>query len=159
MIWKGIVGRNFTPDAFREYVAGLTWGEWQPEFIVLHNTEKPSLASARWLNRDNISATWRSITGIIAAGRAGPHVFVDIDPVFGFLHPSTPLGSTQIVWNCCSLGVWRWWVIIGEKPFKNSGRGSGGAAKRRGRVAILSQALGIDPGLHDAHKENGKPQT
>ena len=44
MIWKGIVGRNFTPDAFREYVAGLTWGEWQPEFIVLHHTAVPSLA-------------------------------------------------------------------------------------------------------------------
>jgi hypothetical protein len=43
MIWKGIVGRNFTPDAFREYVAGLTWGEWQPEFIVLHHTAIPSL--------------------------------------------------------------------------------------------------------------------
>ena len=41
MIWKGIVGRNFTPDAFREYVAGLTWGEWQPEFIVLHHTAVP----------------------------------------------------------------------------------------------------------------------
>ena len=80
MIWKGIVGRNFTPDAFREYVAGLTWGEWQPEFITLHHTAVPSLAQRpNGFNNASMSGLERYYRDEMGWS-AGPHLFVDDQP-------------------------------------------------------------------------------
>ena len=42
--WKGIVGTGFEPDEFDVYCHGLQWTAWRPSFIVLHNTQVPSLA-------------------------------------------------------------------------------------------------------------------
>jgi hypothetical protein len=40
--WNGIVGKGFTPDDFKTYVAGLTFAKWRPSFVVLHNTAIPT---------------------------------------------------------------------------------------------------------------------
>jgi len=153
MIWKGIVGRNFTPDAFREYVAGLTWGEWQPEFIVLHNTEDPSLA----MRPDGL--TEQHIRDLEKYYRdncgwsAGPHVFVDDRQIWVFTPLDTP-GVHANSWNSRSLGV----EMLGDyrrEPF-NSGRGLAVQQNAVAVVAILSLAMVIDPGTMMLHKENGE---
>ena len=38
MAWKDIVGQNFSPKDFKNYVAELNWFGWQPDLVVLHNT-------------------------------------------------------------------------------------------------------------------------
>ena len=84
MNWKGIVGRNFSPEDFRQYVAGLNWDDWQPGFIVLHNTGEPTL-----LQRPE-GLTYQHILGLEAYYRddqgwsGGPHLFVDDRQILGF---------------------------------------------------------------------------
>ena len=115
MIWKGIVGRNFTPDAFREYVAGLTWGEWQPEFITLHHTAVPSLAQRpNGFNNASMSGLERYYRDEMGWS-AGPHLFVDDQPAgIWVFTPSprrgyTPRASTvgPWVWRCWETMTWR----------------------------------------------------
>ena len=43
--WKGIVGSGFSASDFDSYVKQLTFGAWRPQFVVVHNTQIPSLAS------------------------------------------------------------------------------------------------------------------
>ena len=42
--WKGIVGKGFTADAFRDYVGTLNFSAWRPQFVVVHNTGDPTFA-------------------------------------------------------------------------------------------------------------------
>jgi len=36
--WKGIIGKGFTPDGFKDYVGSLSFRDWRPQFVVVHNT-------------------------------------------------------------------------------------------------------------------------
>lgn len=42
--WKGTVARGFTASEFSEYVSEVHFGSFMPDFIVLHNTQIPTLA-------------------------------------------------------------------------------------------------------------------
>jgi hypothetical protein len=67
MAWKGIVGRHFTAAEFDGYVRGLTFGEWKPSFVVVHNTGAPTLAERpQTLNRTT-ATRWDGARGRIAS--------------------------------------------------------------------------------------------
>jgi GH24 family phage-related lysozyme (muramidase) len=153
--WKGIVGLAFTAESFREYVQGLAWDEWDPEFIVLHNTEDPSLAM-----RPN-GFTLQHILDFQAYYRddcgwsAGPHLFVDDKQIWVFTPLTTP-GVHANSWNSRTLGV----EMLGDyrrEPF-DEGRGSRVKANAVAVVAILSEALSLDPETIMLHRENGETE-
>ena len=89
--WKGIVAKSFSPDELVTYCNGLKWPSWRPSFIVLHNTEIPSLAQVP----NGFSET--HMKGFVAYYRdekkwsAGPHLFVDDRKIWVF-HPLTTSG-------------------------------------------------------------------
>lgn len=102
--WKGIVGRGFSPEAFDAYAAGIQLGAWRPEFIVVHNTQIPTLAE--WHDE----AGGARMTGLEEYYRdtmkwsGGPHLFVADDLVW----PFTPLGTPGVhspSWNGIAWGV------------------------------------------------------
>src|SRR5262245_28380013 len=75
--WKGIVAQAFDADAFDEYCHTLKWDAWRPSFIVLHNTQIPSLAERptgfSLTHMRQLEAFYRDTQ----EWRAGPHLFVD----------------------------------------------------------------------------------
>ncbi len=153
--WKGIVGLACTPESFREYVQGLDWDDWVPEFIVLHNTEDPNLAM-----RPN-GFTLQHILDLQAYYRddcgwsAGPHMFVDDKQIWVFTPLTTP-GVHANSWNSRTLGV----EMLGDyrREAFDEGRGSRVKANAVAAVAILSEVLGLDPETIMLHRENGETE-
>ncbi len=154
MNWKGIVGRNFSPEDFRQYVAGLNWDDWQPGFIVLHNTGEPTL-----LQRPE-GLTYQHILGLEAYYRddqgwsGGPHLFVDDRQIWVFT-PLTVPGVHSPSWNAVALGV----EMLGDYDSEefDSGRGALVRDNALAAISILSAKLGLDPESMRLHRED--PQT
>ena len=153
--WKGIVGQCFSPETFKAYVAGLSWDDWKPSFIVLHNTGEPTLAQ-----RPN-GLTMAHILGLEAYYRddqgwsAGPHLFIDDQHGIWVFTPLTTPGVHSPSWNSVSLGV----EMLGNYDSEdfNSDRGLVVQQNAVAAIAILSAALGIDPGTMRLHRED--PET
>lgn len=152
-MWKGIIGQNFTPEGFRDYVAGLAWDAWRPEFIVLHNTGVPTLAQRPdGLTEDHIQ-------GLVSYYRddqgwsAGPHLFIDDRQIWVFTPLTTP-GVHSPSWNRLALGV----EMLGDYDREdfNSGRGLAVQQNAVAAIAILSAALGLDPESMRLHREDPK---
>jgi GH24 family phage-related lysozyme (muramidase) len=148
--WKGIVGRSFTPEQFKEYVAGLSWDDWRPEFIVLHNTgglTVPGGLSAQYIR--DMEHEYRDVNG----WSAGPHLFVDSERIWVFTPLLTP-GVHANSWNNRTVGV----EMEGDYDQEAFSSGRGLAVQRNAVavVAILSVALKIDPGIMMFHRENGE---
>jgi len=156
MIWKGIVGRNFTPDAFREYVAGLTWGEWLPEFITLHHIAVPSLAQRpNGFNNASMSGLERYYRDEMGWS-AAPHLFVDDQPagIWVFTPLTTP-GVHAKSFNGRSLGL----EMLGNYDVEDFDTGRGALVRDNAvaAIAILSNAIGIDPDSMMCHRD--EPST
>ena len=156
MIWKGIVGRNFTPDTLREYVAGLTWDDWLPEFIVLHHTAVPSLARRpNGFNNASMSGLERYYRDEMGWS-AGPHLFVDDHPagIWVFTPLTTP-GVHAKSFNGRSLGL----EMLGNYDVEDfdTGRGALVRDNAMAAIAILSAALDIDPDSMMCHRD--EPNT
>ncbi|MHB8071519.1 MAG: N-acetylmuramoyl-L-alanine amidase [Candidatus Cryosericum sp.] len=152
--WKGIIGQSFSPLEFLEYVRGLDFSEWRPEFVVLHNTGEPCLA-----NRPD-GLTHRHILGLESYYRddqgwsGGPHLFIDDRQIWVFTPLTTP-GVHAPSWNRVSLGV----EMLGDYDREdfNGGRGLQVQGLAIAAVAILSASLSIDPGAMKLHRED--PRT
>jgi hypothetical protein len=156
MAWKGIVGQNFTPDEFREYVAGLSWDDWQPEFIVLHHTAVPSLAQRpHGFNGASMSGLTRYYRDELG-WRSGPHLFVDDQPagIWVFTTLTTP-GVHAKSFNSRSLGL----EMLGNYDVEDFGSGRGALVRDNAvaAIAILSAALGIAPDTMMCHRD--EPNT
>jgi hypothetical protein len=156
MGWKGIVGRNFTPEQFREYVGGLRWDRWQPEFIVLHHTAVPSLAQRpHGFNQGSMSGLERYYRNEMGWS-AGPHLFVDDQPagIWVFTPLTTP-GVHAKSFNSRSLGL----EMLGNYDVEgfDSGRGALVRDQAVAAIAILSAALEIDPDSMMCHRD--EPST
>ena len=151
--WKGIICQNFSPETFLEYVRGLVWDEWRPEFIVLHNTEgltEPGGLTEQYLRDMEQEYRAKGWTG-------GPHLFVDSKRIWVFT-PLTIPGVHANSWNDRTLGVeMEGDYRSGREPF-NSGRGLAVQQNAVVAIAILSMALGFDPGTMMFHKENGETE-
>jgi len=149
--WKGIVGKSFQPDEFAEYVNNLTFTTFVPDFIVLHNTAVPSLAS-----RPN-GLTKQHILGLESYYRddmhwsAGPHLFIDDKQIWVFTQLTTS-GVHSPSWNSKSIGV----EMLGDfnREEFNSGRGAKVKENSAIAISILSMALGINPDTMKLHKED-----
>ncbi|MCL4502092.1 MAG: N-acetylmuramoyl-L-alanine amidase [Deltaproteobacteria bacterium] len=153
--WKGIVGRSFTPEEFLEYVRTLSWEDWVPAFIVLHNTEEPSLAMRpQGIDEEQIEE-WVGWYRDHLGWSAGPHVFVDDRRIWVFTPLTTP-GVHANSWNSRSLGV----EMLGDfrREEFDSGRGLLVQQNAVVAVAILSMALGLAPESLMFHKENGETE-
>lgn len=156
MTWKGIVGKNFTPSDFQEYVAELTWDTWQPSFIVLHHTAIPSLVQRpNGFNNASMSGLQRYYRDELGWS-AGPHLFIDDQPTgIWVLTPLTTPGVHAKSFNRYSLGV----EMLGNYDIEefNSGRGLAVQQNAIVAIAILSKALGIDPDSMMCHRD--EPNT
>jgi|WetSurMetagenome_2_1015567.scaffolds.fasta_scaffold437902_2 hypothetical protein len=152
MHWKGIVGRCFKPEEFKTYVAGLSWDDWQPEFIVLHNTGEPTLAQRpNGLTMDHIRGLeefYRDEQG----WSGGPHLFVDDAHGIWVFTPLTLPGVHSPSWNEVALGV----EMLGnfDNEEFDSGRGAEVRDHAVAAVAILSAARGFDPATMRLHRED-----
>lgn len=153
--WKGIVGgERLDLDQFKDYVQSLlaqdVWAEWEPQFIVLHNTQ--GITTPSGLSGSYIRDMEQEYRGFGWSG--GPHLFVDSKGVWLFTPLWTP-GVHANSWNGVSIGI----EMEGDydkEPF-NSGRGLLVQHNAVAAIAILSAALGLDPKTMRLHREN--PQT
>jgi hypothetical protein len=146
--WKGIVGRGFTPQQFKDYVGTLSFSDWRPQFVVLHNTSEPRLSQ------------WHSTPGEIRMRNledyykgqgwsAGPHLFVADDLIWVF-SPLTTSGVHSPSWNGISWGV----EMVGEyeeEAFSPDVRDNTVIG-----LATLHAWRGIDPQTLRFHKEDPK---
>lgn len=152
-MWKGIVGRSFSPSEFLEYVKSLSFVDWRPEFIVLHNIEQ--LTAPGGLTEDYLRDMEHEYRA--KGWPAGPHLFVDSERIWVF-SPLTAPGVHANSWNNRTLGVeMEGDYRIGREEF-NSGRGLQVQGVAIAAVAILSSALNLDPGTMMFHKENGETE-
>jgi len=149
--WKGIVAKAFDADAFDEYCHTLTWDAWRPSFIVLHNTQIPSLAErpngfALSHIRD-LEAFYRDTQ----EWRAGPHLFVDDKQIWVFT-PLTMSGTHSPSWNKLALGI----EMLGDYDAESftDGRGLAIRANAVKAMASLSAVLGLDPQTIRLHRED-----
>ena len=158
MPWKGIVNRAFTPTQFADYVAGLTFSLWRPQFVVLHNTGAPTLAQwragpttpqQRILNLEHF---YRDTQG----WSAGPHLFVADDFIWAFT-PLTTSGVHSPSWNAVSWGV----EMVGDYAQEDFDQGPGAAvaANTVFALATLHTALWLDPEELRSTRKIRRPPT
>ena len=149
--WKGIVAKSFSPDEFVTYCNGLKWPSWRPSFIVLHNTEIPSLAQVP----NGFSG--KHMKGFVAYYRdekkwsAGPHLFVDDRKIWVFT-PLTTSGVHSPSWNSVALGL----EMLGSYEVEsfNSGRGKQVRNNAVAAMATLSAVLSFSPSTMRLHRED-----
>jgi hypothetical protein len=125
----------------------LAASEWHPQFVVLHNTAKPTLAE------------WPSVPGpqriqnLVHYYRdeqvwsAGPHLFVAPEAIYGFTPLTTP-GVHSPSWNEVSWGV----EIVGDFSTETLS-----AAHRQllvGALSILHKYGKLDPLKLRLHRED-----
>lgn len=106
MTWKGTVGQRFTPIGFAAYLKTLTFDDWKPEFIVIHNTQVPTLA--KWRGQKSIDSLVEYYRDDVKWS-GGPHLFIDDDGIWVFT-PLTVPGVHSPSFNAKSWGV----EIVGD---------------------------------------------
>lgn len=147
--WKGIIGKGFTKEEFKAYVASIKWGVWKPQFITIHNTEAPRLADwHKYTGQQHMNGftTWyRDEQG----WSAGPHLFVADDLIWVFT-PLTVPGVHSPSWNLISWGV----EIVGDYDTEKFADGVKDNAISA--VATLCAARGLNPDTIRFHKEDPK---
>jgi len=99
-----IVGERFNTADFAAYaLSTIGKADWRGQFIVLHNTESPSLAERPdGFDRrtiDNLQSYYESL-----GWHAGPHLFVDQNGIWVFSPLDAP-GVHSPSWNRVSYGV------------------------------------------------------
>jgi hypothetical protein len=147
MAWKGIVGKGFTPDAFDQYIATVSFPLWRPQFVVLHNTAAPKLSQWHSVPGQQRMANLENYYKNQLGWSAGPHLFVADDLIWAF----TPLNTSGIhspSWNAISWGV----EMVGDydvEPFGPQVRHNAISA-----IASMYSALGSDPATLRLHKED-----
>ena len=148
--WKGIVGRGFRPQEFKDYVATLSFGDWRPQFAVVHNTSEPRLT--QWHSHPgeermrNLECYYREQQ----KWSGGPHLFVADDLIWVF-SPLTGPGVHTPSWNAISWGI----EMVGE--YDEEIFNSGVRENVVDALAALHLWRGIDPETLRFHKED--PRT
>ena len=147
--WKGIVGQGFTPGDFDDYVATVTFANWRPQFVVLHNTAIPKLAE--WhavpgpVRMRNLENYYKNVQG----WSAGPHLFVADDLIWVFTPLNVP-GVHSPSWNAISWGV----ELVGDYELE-----AFGPPLKLNAVSALTSVhaiLGLDPATLRLHKQDPK---
>ena len=148
--WKGTVNKKFLPDELKTYVESLSFSNWRPSFVVLHNTGAPTFA--QWhdvpgeTRMQNLESYYRDQQG----WSAGPHLFIADDYIWAFT-PLTVPGVHSPSWNSVSWGV----ELVGDYSKEELG------AKLRSNaisaLATLHGSLGLMPCTLRLHRED--PET
>lgn len=150
--WKPIVGLSFDAAGFDSYCKGISWSDWRPSFIALHNTAVPDLAQRpSGFTKQHILNLAQYYQNL--GWRAGPHLFIDDKQIWVF----TPLNTTgrhSPSWNSIALGV----EMLGDYATDafTSGRGLAVHKNTVSAFASLSRRLGLDPQTIRLHKEDPK---
>ncbi|MBC7920536.1 MAG: N-acetylmuramoyl-L-alanine amidase [Ferruginibacter sp.] len=149
--WKGIVGKNFSPEAFDSYCHTLQWNAWRPSFMVLHNMGSPSLAQRP---HGLTSQHMQNLVGFYRdeqKWKAGPHLFIDDSQIWVFT-PLTVSGTHSPSWNKTALGI----EMLGdyEREAFNTGRGLKVRKNTVAALATLCAILGIDSQTMRLHRED-----
>ncbi|MGN6343270.1 MAG: N-acetylmuramoyl-L-alanine amidase [Ginsengibacter sp.] len=150
-LWKGIVGKSFSKDAFRDYCSQLHWDSWRPSFIVLHNTAVPSLSERpnglTFQNIKNLEIFYRDTR----KWSAGPHLFIDDKQIWVFT-PLTVSGVHSPSWNSIALGI----EMLGDYSRESFSQGRGLKVRQNAVAAmnVLYSVLGIDPHTMKLHRED-----
>jgi hypothetical protein len=156
--------KSYTPDEFTVFVEGLAWSGWRPNFVTLHNTAVPTLAT--WL--DSAYAAQQRIEGQkhyerdILHWHSGVHLFVAPNLIWN-LCDLREEGVSVSCWNHLTLGI----EMIGDYATESFDTGAGAQVRDNAVVAmaILHRKLGLRPdgyeigvrGLH-FHKECSRDQ-
>lgn len=149
--WTPIVGKPFTPSEFDAYCSTLKWTSWRPSFIVLHNTQNPSLAERpngfSEHHMKNLVTYYRDTK----KWSAGPHLFVDDKRIWVFT-PLTSPGVHSPTWNSVALGV----EMLGDYDVESftDARGLKVRTNAVSAMATLSAVLGFDPETMRIHRED-----
>ncbi len=149
--WKGIVGTAFSAEDFDTYCHGLQWSAWRPSFVVVHNTQIPSLAQRpKGLTKQHILGL-EEFYRDTQKWKGGPHLFVDDKQIWVFT-PLTVSGTHSPSWNKVALGV----EMLGdyEKEAFDAGRGLAVRENAVSAVATLCGVLGLDPQTIRLHRED-----
>ena len=141
MAWP-VVGKAFSPAAFKDYVNGLKWdGGFRPQFLALHNTAAPSLAQRpTGLTRQHIKNLERYYRDE-RNWNGGPHLFIDDKQIWVF-NDLTKVGVHSPSWNRVALGI----EMLGDfdKESFCEGRGARVRANTVAAMAALNNKLGFD---------------
>src|SRR6266850_1981676 len=147
--WKGIVGRGFRPQEFKDYVSTLTFGEWRPQFAVVHNTSSPRLSQWHSTPGEQRMRNLEEYYRDEQRWSAGPHLFIADDLIWVFT-PLITSGVHSPSWNGISWGV----EMVGEyeeEEFSPAVRDNTVDA-----LATLHAWRGLDPKTIRFHKEDPK---
>ncbi|HZU27297.1 MAG TPA: N-acetylmuramoyl-L-alanine amidase [Bryobacteraceae bacterium] len=147
--WKGIVGRGFSADDFDEYVSGLSFNAWRPQFVVLHNTAAPTLAQWHSVPGATRMANLESYYRDEQKWSGGPHLFVADDLIWVFT-PLTVPGVHSPSWNLISWGV----EMVGDFDTEEFADPQKTNVFRA--LAALHAAAGLDPMSLRLHREDPK---
>ena len=145
---------GLSPAAFKSYVATCRWPVWKPKFIVLHNTAEPNLKQWAYANdgKDheyqrilNLNRYYKSL-----GWHSGPHLFISPNLIWVACDFAAD-GVHASCYNAESLGV----EMVGDYSDEAFDSGDGGNVRDLtvAALAILHQALGIDPATLRFHKE------
>ncbi len=145
--WKGIVGQGFTSDAFATYVSGLSFVNWRPSFVVLHNTAAPTFAQWHSISGDQRMQNLQSYYRDTQKWSGGPHLFVADDLIWVFT-PLTLPGVHSPSWNNISWGV----ELVGDYSTEQIVPAL--QANAVSALATLHGALGLDPSTLRLHRED-----
>lgn len=149
-MWKGIVGKFVDVAGLQSHVDGLVFTGWTPQFVVVHNTSAPDLATyAGWRAHPERHGNWtpeqwaRNLESYYQGQHppwsGGPHAFVCPDGILLFTPLTTP-GTHSPAWNSRTWGI----ETVGEfmrDPFDNGTRDNLVAT-----LATLHARLGLHPG-------------
>lgn len=151
--WKGIVGREFSPDEFEEYVETLVFPAWRPSFVVVHNTGSPKLSQWHSVSGEQRMKNLEHFYRDTHKWSAGPHLFVADDLIWVFTHLTTS-GVHSPSWNAISWGV----EMVGDYSTEAFDTGSGAKVRDNAvsALATLHAAAGIDSHTIHFHKEDPK---
>lgn len=152
MAWP-VVGKTFTPAAFKDYVDSLTWGDgFRPQFLTLHNTAVPSLAQRpAGFTRQHILNLQNYYQGLGWGG--GPHLFIDDKQIWVF-NDLTKRGTHSPSWNATAIGI----EMLGDYECESftSGRGQQVRANTVRAMAALNNKLGFTADAFRFHIEDTK---
>jgi hypothetical protein len=146
-MWKGIVGKGFTAQAFDQYLTTVAFPLWRPQFVVLHNTAAPKLSQWHSVSGQQRMTNLEHFYRDQQHWSAGPHLFVADDLIWVFTPLNTP-GVHSPSWNAISWGV----EMVGDynsEAFSPQVRENAISA-----LASMYAALGRDPQTLRLHKED-----
>ena len=147
--------QGYSAAQFKAFVATLKWRGWKPKFIVLHNTAEPNLAQWQHDNTGkdyehrrvvNLNSYYKNDEG----WHSGPHLFISPNLIWDACDLAAD-GVHASCYNHESLGV----EMVGDYATEAFDSGDGAQVRDNAvaALAILHQALGLDPETLRFHKE------